>query len=71
MEETGDYFIRIVPFPVSCGGMVMPNDDGTYSIYLNANVDDCRRRRALIHELEHIKHGDLSNDVPIESCERL
>ena len=69
-EDSGDFFVRVVPFPVAVGGLVMPNDDGTYSIYINANVDYYRQRRAFLHELGHIVRNDF-DDKPIESCERL
>lgn len=68
--ENSDYFIRHLPFPVSkIGGMVMPNDDGTYSIYINANLNPERQRKAFFHELKHIENDDLYNGKPIEEIE--
>lgn len=65
-----DYFVRLVPFPVSSvGGMVIPNDDNTYSVYINQNVSPARRKKALKHELEHIERNDFYNDLPIEEIE--
>ena len=72
MIEGVDYYIRVVPFPSwSVGGMVMPNDDGTFSVYLNARLSLERQRQALKHELEHISNGDFYNDRPIESIEKI
>ena len=60
----------MIPFPVSnVGGMVTPNDDGTFSVYLNERVDDARKRKALRHELQHIVNGDFWNDRAIEEME--
>ena len=70
--ENADYFIRIIDFPVPCiGGMVMPNDDGTFSIYLNGRLDDTRRRLSLLHELRHIEQEDFYSDKPIEQMEQI
>lgn len=67
--DGADFFVRIVPFPVSVDGMVTPNDDGTYSVYLNANTDDAHQRKAYRHELKHIMNGDFYNILPIEEIE--
>ena len=70
MIEGADYYVRVVPFPISkVGGMVMPNDDGTYSVYLNARVDSIHQRRAGEHELDHIVNGDFYNNRPITEVE--
>lgn len=68
--DGADYFVRVVPFPVDCvGGMVTPNDDGTYSVYINENVDPYRQKEAYKHEVGHIVNGDFYNDKPIEEIE--
>ena len=70
--ENIDYFVHVVPFPVlSVGGMVMPNDDGTFSIYINSRLSRERQKQALRHELKHITDGDFWNDRPIEQIERI
>lgn len=69
--ENADYFVRIVPFPVAVGGMTILNSDGTYSVYVNANMDCCRQQKAYWHELKHIVNGDFHNDVPITEIEDL
>lgn len=68
--EGSDYHVRVIPFPnYTTGGMVMPNDDGSYSIYINALLPDARKRKALGHELEHIEDDDFYNGKPIEEIE--
>ena len=43
-------------------GFVLPNDDDTYSIYINALLSDEKRRSTLEHEVDHIIRGDLYSD---------
>lgn len=70
--DGADYFVRVIPFPVDCvGGAVTPNDDGTYSVYINANIDRYRQKEAYKHEVMHIERGDLYSDAPIEEIEGL
>lgn len=68
--EGRDYTVRVVPFPVyNVGGMVTPNEDGSFSVYLNANLSQERQKKALQHELEHIINGDFWSGEPIQSME--
>lgn len=64
-----DYFVRLVDLPVSIGGAVTPNNDGTFSIYINSRLSIDRQLKALEHEIDHIKHGDFYSDATIEVCE--
>ena len=56
-----DYFVRVIPFPrsVRVNGLLLVNDDGTYTICINANASADQRRAALRHELRHIPRGDI------------
>lgn len=68
--QDADYFVRVVPFPVNCvGGMVTPNDDGTFSVYINSNLDYIHQKEAYRHEVKHIVNGDFYNDLPIAEIE--
>lgn len=70
--EGSDYHVRVVPFPVyNVGGMVTPNDDGSFSVYINANLSQQRQKEALKHELEHIEDDDFYNGKPIEGIENI
>ena len=68
--ENADYFIRVIPMPPRLNGLVSPNDDGTFNMYLSANrfspeiIDD------YIHEYEHIDNDDFNNEKPIGEIER-
>lgn len=56
-----DYFVRLVDFPVGSGsnGMVMLNDDGTYSVYINARAGHHAKKKAMRHEYDHMANGDI------------
>lgn len=69
--EGSDYFIKLVDFPTcACGGAITPNDDGTFTILINArlsreqNMDSCK------HELNHIANGDFWRAADITDIER-
>lgn len=58
--EGVDYFLRFVRFPNRANaGAVIPNDDGTYDIYINTQwwPDEEWVRAVLMHEINHIILG--------------
>lgn len=58
-------FVRTVPLPESVRAVTLPNDDSTFDIYLNAKLPEELQRKALAHELEHIKQDHFYNDDPV------
>jgi len=68
--ENSDYFVRFVPFPNGAAdGAVMPNDDGTYSVYIDINAEDKKKKAALEHELRHIELGHFDRDISVVDAE--
>ena len=66
----GDVFVRLVDFPTcACGGFVTPNDDGTYSVYLNARLSNEQNKESYLHELKHIKRNDLHSSEAVQAIE--
>lgn len=63
--SVGDVFIRFVPLPYSVRAVTLPNDDGTFDVYINDNLPDELRRKALRHELEHIKKDHFYDCNPV------
>jgi len=63
--EDADYFVRIVKLPKGIKAMIIPNDDGTFSMYL----DSRRTREQWIddwtHEIWHLIRNDFYNSKPI------
>lgn len=69
-----DYFLRWIPFPPNNGtdgGMVMPNDDGTYSVYMDIRLLDqnIKAKKTWRHEERHILDGDFDDEKPIAEIE--
>jgi hypothetical protein len=56
-----DLYIRFLPFPNrAVRAAVMPNDSGSYDILVNTLYPEEIQRRALEHELEHLRLDHLS-----------
>lgn len=68
-----DYFVHWVPFPPNNGtdgGMVMPNDDGTFSIYLDERfLGHPKMKKTYRHEKRHVEDGDFYNGKSIAEIE--
>ena len=65
-----DYYVRPVALPRRVEGVTVPNDDGSFSIYINSLLPEDRQQNVLRHELEHIKKEHFYIDMPIERMER-
>ena len=65
-----DYFVRLVPLPRAVEGVTVPNDDGTFDIYINSVLPEAKRQAVLQHELRHIKGDHFYREMPIELMER-
>jgi len=69
--EGCDYFIRYLSLPGSIGGFIMPNNDGTYSMYLNIDHSPEMQMEDYIHEFQHILYDDLYDNKDIRDIEGL
>ena len=58
-------FVRTIPLPIAVRAVVLPNDDGTFDVYINANLPEELQQKALAHELEHIRRDHFYNDDPV------
>ena len=62
LVEGQDYTVRVVPFPNGAAdGATMSHPDMP-CVYINANISNDRKRKALKHELEHIANDDLYSE---------
>lgn len=68
--ENADYFVRMVELPEGVRGATAPNDDGTFSVYLNSRLSREIGSSCLEHELRHIVHDDFSRPQSVEEKER-
>lgn len=65
-----DYYVRHVALPRSVEGVSIPNDDGSFDIYINSLLPPQRRLDVLEHELRHLKSEHFYLDMPISLMER-
>ena len=63
-------FVRTIPLPEAIRAVTLPNDDGTFDIYVNGNLPDELQQKALDHELRHIRKDHFYNDDPVWLNER-
>lgn len=73
MIEGCDFFVRLVDFPkaVKGNGLIVLNEDGTYSIYINARASEAQKKIAMRHEYNHMANDDLYGDKDIRDIERI
>lgn len=57
------YYVRLVSLPMSVDGVSVPNDDGSFDIYLNADQCEARQQDRLQHEIEHIIQDHFYQDT--------
>ena len=58
-------FVRTVVLPEAVRAVVLPNDDGTFDIYINEHLPRELQQKALEHELIHIRRDHFYNDDPV------
>lgn len=63
----GSYiFVRHIRFPSDrVRAVTIPNDDGTFDIYINSRLPEELQQKALEHELKHIRKDHFYNEDPI------
>lgn len=59
------FFVRLVALPLAVEGVTIPNDDGTFDVYINSNLPLERQGKVLVHELRHIKKDHFYNEDPV------
>ena len=65
MRNHDDVFVHLLPMPVH--GAHHHNEDGSFSVFINANDSMERRMKTYWHELDHIEHDDLEKkDAGVE-----
>lgn len=65
-----DYYVRITELPDRVGGVSVPNNDGSFDIYINSLLPPGQQQETLEHELEHIRREHFYLDIPIGQIER-
>ena len=65
-----DTYIRLVSLPPKVEGVTVPNDDGSFDVYINSRLSPTRQQETLEHELRHIRRDHFYLDLPVSSLER-
>jgi len=65
-----DYYVRVVALPKSVEGVSVPNDDGSFDIYINSLLSPQRQQETLEHELAHIRRDHFYLEMPVSLMER-
>lgn len=67
---TPDVNVYLMNFPSKGKEMVVPNEDGSYTIFLNARLSYEEQLKAYQHAIDHIKNQDFqkSNVQEIEAA---
>ena len=53
-------FVHYLDMPTSVKSNVTHNEDGSYSIFINARLSQNQQANAYMHELEHILKDDFN-----------
>ena len=64
-----DVYVTVCALPVHVKGLIKAVPDGEL-ILINEYLSDKAKRKALRHELRHLRRGDLYRDAPVEELEK-
>lgn len=65
-----DFFVRYMELPPKIWAFVHPNDDGTFSVFLDPRRSYSQQKCDLEHEIRHIFRDDFYNGRPIYDIEK-
>lgn len=63
--------IVISPLDADVDALTKANNDGSYTIMVNNNLCEERAKKAILHEVFHIKNGDFSKFQHASLLERM
>lgn len=67
---TEDIFVHVIDFPnTKVAETVTQNEDGSYSIFLNARLSKQKQNDAYIHALKHILRLDFEHRASADTIE--
>ena len=66
-----DINVHLIDFPKNVKGneSVTPNEDGSYSVFINARAASNKQREAYLHALKHIENDDFSSSESVQAIE--
>lgn len=57
-----DIIIKVIDLPVRINALTVANEDGSYTICINARASFKQQYEAYLHELQHIQNYDFQKD---------
>lgn len=71
LQYNRDYFVHLLPF--NCKGVteaIHPNEDGTYTILIEATLSREKQKKVLKHALSHICNDDFEKECSVDYIEK-
>lgn len=65
----GHVFLYSVPLPLTVKGITLPDNDGNFTILINSDLSPEAQKKALKHELRHVRNNHFSDVTTVESAE--
>lgn len=60
-----DVFVRVLKLPNKVKGVTVTDSEGAYCVFVNSEISSDEQKRALEHELKHIKLQHFYNNLPV------
>ena len=60
LPELEDVSVHVINMDTLVEEQVVKNEDGSYSIFINARLSTNKQREAYLHALQHISRDDFS-----------
>lgn len=65
----GEVFCYFVDMPCKIGATAVPNEDGTFTVYVNSRLSIEKQKESYLHELRHIKGDDFYKNLSVQVIE--
>ena len=60
-----DVFVRVLKLPNKVKGVTVTDSEGAYCVFVNSEISSAEQKKALEHELKHIKLQHFYNKLPV------
>lgn len=62
-------FAHLIDLPMAVKGVTIPDDEGDYTVFVNANLCSECRNQTLQHELRHIQMNHFGDAITVIDAE--
>jgi hypothetical protein len=63
-------FLRLAPLPTAVKGVTLPDSDGDYTVFINADLCPETREKVIEHEMSHIQKNHFSDMLTVVEAEQ-